>query len=148
MIRSNLITYAFTYCIYYYGGILLSMVSWFPGIRCLEIDVIYPVKGYEVRLPRIACLDTMPKIAVQLFRFSPLAFLPSQQLGPACASFLLPFPDIVVRLLYTLLDMLDLGCHVAIDLFEEVDEFYKLFGGSRREAWLWTGGSTMGRWER
>jgi hypothetical protein len=30
--------------------------------------------------------------------------------------------------------MLDLGCHIAIDLVEEVDEFYKLFGGSRREA--------------
>jgi hypothetical protein len=86
------------------------------------------------RLPLTLCLDAKPKIAVRLFGFSPLALLPSQQLVPACASFLLPFPDIVLRLLYTLLDMLDLGCHIAIDLVEEVDEFYKLFGGSRREA--------------
>ena len=41
-----------------------------------------------------------------------------------------------MRLLYTLLDMLDLGCHVAIDLFEEADEFYQLFGGRRRKARL------------
>lgn len=97
--------------------------------------------------PRIPCLDTMPKITVQLFRLSLLAFLLSQQLGPACASFFLPFPDIFLHLLYTFLDVLDLGSHVAIDLLEEVDEFYQLFGGSRREAWLWTGGSTMRRWE-
>lgn len=104
-----------------------------------------PVKGYIGRLPLAPCLDTKPKIAVRLFGFSPLALLPSQQLGPAGASFLLPLPDILVRLLYALLDMLDLGGHVAIDLFEEVDELYQLFGGSGREAWLWTGRSTMGR---
>src|SRR6266404_8627031 len=73
--------------------------------------------------------NTKPKITVRLFGFSPLALLFSQKLSPACTSFLLPFPDIVPRLLDTLLDMLDLGCHVAIDLVEKVDEFYKLLGG-------------------
>lgn len=74
----------------------------------------------------------MPEIAVQLIGLPFLAFPPFRQLCLSCASFLLPFSNVLSRLSDALFDMFDLGCHVPVDLFEKVDKLDELFGcGSR-----------------
>jgi len=66
-------------------------------------------------------------IAFRLLALSSLALPPFQQLSTTCASFLPPFLNVFSRLLDALLDVLNLGCHIAIDFLKKVNKLVELF---------------------
>lgn len=76
--------------------------------------------------------DTKLETTLRLFALSFLAFPPFQQLSTARTPFLPPFSNVLSCLLDALLDVLNLGCHVAIDLLEKVDELGELLRGESR----------------
>ena len=80
------------------------------------------------------------EIAVRVFGLSFLA-PPFQQLSTARASFLPPFSNVLSRLPDAPLDVLNLGCHVAVDLLEIVDKLDKFSRSESRQTGLWTLGS-------